>query len=65
MKNTNKITLSTSVERSLLERFDRNFPHCRSRFISNAMEMALNDRKVFDNIFFRDIISNDSLSNNI
>lgn len=57
MKKSDKITLHCNIERSVLERFDKAYPHCRTRFVENAFLCALEDKIVFDKIFFKDLLS--------
>lgn len=56
--NVDKITVTTHVERRVIDSFDKMYPSCRARFCENAIKIAVTDRKFFDNIFFRDIIAN-------
>ena len=57
--NQNKtVTIHTNVSTDITEMFDRLYKGCRSRFIRNAMEMANNDRTVFEKIFFKDLLAN-------
>lgn len=54
----NKIQVHPFVDRHISEQFEQQYPHCRSRFIENAMKLCLSDKKLFDKIFFCDLLSN-------
>lgn len=54
--NPNKITMTVTTNRDVLQAFDLQYPRCRSRFIDNALKLATNDRDLFDKIFFCDIM---------
>lgn len=56
--NSNTITVHVNVDKSVLEQFEKLYPHCRKRFIENAFRLAGNSKEVFDKIFFMDLISN-------
>lgn len=51
-KNYSQIHIN--VPDSLKNTFEQCFPHCRSRFIKNALELALKDRSFFEKVFFYD-----------
>lgn len=52
----NELTLHINCDRELISRFDRLYPHCRKRFVENAIKLATNNREIFDKIFFCDIL---------
>lgn len=58
-KNPNTISFTVSVNRKDLENFDLVYPRCRQRLIANLLHLVVNDRKLFDSIFFYDILSSD------
>lgn len=62
-KNPNTISFTVSVNRKDLENFDLVYPRCRQRLIANLLHLVVNDRKLFDSIFFYDILSSNDSSN--
>lgn len=60
----NQITLHINVDRDLIDRFDRQYPSCRRRFVENAIRLATNSRETFDKIFFCDLLSKSDSFNN-
>lgn len=61
-RKNNRVTISTTIDKTIALNFDKLYPHCRARFIQNCMDMATNSRKFFDRTFFRDIIQSDDSS---
>lgn len=59
MKLKNNKQIHIYVDERIRDDFERNYPHCRSRFVENAMKLALKDKDIFDKIFFCDIMTND------
>lgn len=53
---SNTLTIHTNVSRDLVSKFDLFYKGCRSRFIRNAMQLAVEDKVLFDKIFFKDLI---------
>lgn len=53
-----KRTYHVFVDKSIGDSFEQAYPHCRSRFITNAMKLCLSDKNLFDKIFFCDLLSN-------
>lgn len=39
----------------VVRKFDELFPHCRSRFILRAIELAVKNKQVFDMIYFKEL----------
>lgn len=54
----NKTTIHVYMDKRIVEVFQQAYPHCRNRFIENAMRLALSDKNLFDRIFFYDILNN-------
>lgn len=58
MNHEKQLTIHINVDRDIIERFDRLYKSCRTRFIRNALSLAVNNKLVFDKIFFKDLLSN-------
>lgn len=56
MEKLNKKQIHPYVDSGVCERFERLYPHTRSRFIENAMRLALNNSKFFDEVFFSELL---------
>lgn len=52
MAKEHTTTVHVNIPDSILKQFDSVFPSCRTRFITNAMRIAANNKTVFDKIFF-------------
>lgn len=50
-------TVHANIPDSVLKQFDSAYPSCRTRFISNAMRIAANNKTLFDKIFFCDLLN--------
>lgn len=50
--NAKTKTVHVNVLIDNLETFDKLYPSARSRFINNAIALAVSDRKFFDSIFY-------------
>lgn len=55
MQKTNNTTIHVRVDKDVAESFQRLYPHCRNRFIDFAMKLAVNDRRFFDSVFFKEL----------
>lgn len=55
--NNNTTTVHVNIDKSVLEQFEKLYPHCRKRFIENAFRSANISKDVFDKIFFMDLLS--------
>lgn len=51
-----KRTFHIYLDRDIAEMFERLYPHCRSRFIENAMKLANNSQVSFDKIMFSSVL---------
>lgn len=58
MSNNDKVTLHVNVERQVLDNFEKMYPRCRSRLIQNLLKLVLDDKILFDKIFFCDMFKN-------
>lgn len=47
-----KKQLNVSVSRKVYFDFQKKFPQCLSRFVRNALRMALSDKRFFQLVFF-------------
>lgn len=56
MNNQNKTTIHINIDKDILSLFDKCYPHSRSRFISNALELASSDKALFERIFFKALL---------
>lgn len=57
MAKEHTTTVHTNIPDSVLKQFDLVYPSCRTRFITNAMRIAANNKAVFDKIFFCDLLN--------
>lgn len=57
MAKEHTTTVHANIPDSILNQFDAAYPSCRTRFISNAMRIAANNKTVFDKIFFCDLLN--------
>lgn len=57
-EKVNNVQIHVRVDEDIARQFERQYPHCRSRFIENAMKLCLSDKSVFDKIFFCDLFKN-------
>lgn len=48
----NKTVIHLYVDKTIADTFQRAYPQSRSRFVENAMKLALSSQKEFDKIFF-------------
>lgn len=44
------------IDKTVIQDFEKVYPHCRSRFCELAMKLACSDKKLFDKIFFSPIM---------
>lgn len=56
MEKTVKKQIHPFLDRDVCDRFERMYPHTRSRFIESAMRLALNNPKFFDDVFFSELL---------
>lgn len=55
--NAKTKTVHTNVLIDNITTFDKLYPSARTRFINNAIALAVSDRNFFDSIFFNAITS--------
>lgn len=58
MSKNELIQIHPYVDKEVSAQFERLYPHCRQRFISNAMKICLTDMNFFQKIFFMDLYPN-------
>lgn len=61
-KDTGTITVHVNIDRDDVDRFERLYPRCRTRFLRRCMQIALNDKIFFDKIFFPELLLEHGLS---
>lgn len=54
--SSNVTTVHVNIDKSVLEQFEKLYPHCRKRFIENCFRSANISKDVFDRIFFMDLL---------
>lgn len=63
METNNKTTtVHVNIDKSVIEQFEKLYPHCRKRFIENSFRSASISKELFDRIFFMDLLSHDNTS---
>lgn len=56
MEKVNKRTYHIYLDKDISDRFQKLYPNCRSEFLTNAMKLAIKDRKFFDKVRFYDLL---------
>lgn len=57
MENKPKRTYHIYLDKDIADRFQKLYPNVRSEFLTNAMELAINDRNFFDKVRFYKLLS--------
>ena len=52
----NKVTLHINVDKSIVDNFEKIYPRCRSRLVTNLFRLVISDRDLFERIFFCDLL---------
>lgn len=52
IENVEKVTVNFRCPIRLRDNFQKLYPYCITRFIVNALKMALKNRSFFDSVFF-------------
>lgn len=58
MQQREKVTLHVNVDKNVLDNFEKFYPRCRTRLIQNLLKLVLDDKILFDKIFFCDMLKN-------
>lgn len=58
MQQREKVTLHVNVDKNVLDNFEKLYPRCRTRLIQNLLKLVLDDKILFDKIFFCDMLKN-------
>lgn len=56
LESKRKVTLHVNVDSEMIKLFDAAYPAARTRFIQNAIEVALSDKLFFDKVFWKNLL---------
>lgn len=55
---TEKITLHLNIDKKVLDKYQQVYPRStRTRLVENLFKIVVDDKDLFDRIFFKDLIS--------
>lgn len=56
MQKNDKVTFHINVDKNLAEQFEQCYPRCRTRLVENLLRCVIQDKELFDRIFFCDLL---------